>query len=120
MKINSIAELTESQRQDAHKKYQLIEPYLNGSINLNEISKNRNIPTRTLNLWLKKYRQNGLLGLARRPRKDKGNTRNYDKNLVEIIEGLYFKNPALSRKNIHVILAKYCSTHNISRPSYRP
>lgn len=119
MKTTSIAELTESQRQNAHKKYHLIEPYLNGTFNLNDIAKNKNIPIRTLNLWLKKYRQNGLLGLARKPRQDRGNTRKCGQDLVEVIEGLYLKNPTLSRKNLHIMLAKYGSKHNIDLPSYR-
>ncbi|GGG08822.1 MULTISPECIES: Mu transposase C-terminal domain-containing protein [Cysteiniphilum] len=119
MKAPTIAELSESQRQDAHKKYQLIEPYLNGSTKLNDLAKNKNIPLRTLNFWLKKYRQEGLHGLARKSRQDKGNTRKCDQNLREVIEGLYFKNPTMSSKNIYIMLEKYCSKNNSKLPSYR-
>ena len=65
MNASYITELEEEQRQDAYKKYQLIEPYLNGTLKLHDIARDKNVPIRTLTLWLKKYRQNGLLGLAR-------------------------------------------------------
>ena len=64
MNASFITELNKEQRQDAYKKYQLIEPYLNGTLKLNEIAKNKQIPIRTLNLWLKKYRQNRLIGVV--------------------------------------------------------
>ena len=38
MNASSITELDEEQRQDAYKKYQLIEPYLNGTLKLSDIA----------------------------------------------------------------------------------
>lgn len=38
---------------------------------------------------------------------------------MQSIEGLHLKNPTLSRKNIHVLVQKYCSLHKIEMPSYR-
>ena len=119
MNASSITELDEEQRQDAYKKYQLIEPYLNGTLKLSDIARNKQIPIRTLSLWLKKYRQNGLLGLARKQRHDKGIIRKCNNELMQSIEGLYLKNPTLSRKNIHTLVQKYCSLNNIKVPSYR-
>ena len=119
MNASFITELDEEQRQDAYKKYQLIEPYLNGTLKLGDIARNKQIPIRTLSLWLKKYRQNGLLSLARKQRHDKGIIRKCNNELMQSIEGLYLKNPTLSRKNIHTLVQKYCSLNNIKVPSYR-
>lgn len=119
MNASSITELDKEQRQDAYKKYQLIEPYLNGTLKLYDIAKNKNIPIRTLTLWLRKYRQNGLLSLARKQRHDKGVIRRCTNELMQSIEGLHLKNPTLSRKNIHVLVQKYCSLHKMEVPSYR-
>ncbi|KAJ6634345.1 Transposase for transposon Tn552, partial [Pseudolycoriella hygida] len=101
--------LDKEQRQDAYNKYQLIEPYLNGTLKLNDIAKNKQIPIRTLNLWLKKYRQNRLLGVLRK----------CNSELVQSIEGLYLKNPTLSIRNIYVLVQKYCFLNNLKLPSYR-
>lgn len=119
MSPSSITELDEEQRQDAYRKYQLIEPYLNGTLKLHDIASNKQIPIWTLTLWLKKYRQNGLLSLARKQRHDKGIIRRCTNELIQSIEGLYLKNPTLSRKNIHTLVQKYCSLNNIKAPSYR-
>lgn len=47
MNLSSITELDEEQRQDAYKKYQIIEPYINGTLKLNDIARNKQIPIRT-------------------------------------------------------------------------
>jgi hypothetical protein len=44
MNASFITELDEEQRQDAYKKYQLIEPYLNGTLKLGDIARNKQIP----------------------------------------------------------------------------
>lgn len=77
------------------------------------------MPIRTLNLWVKKYRDNGLVGLARQLRGDKDRPRTYDSMLQKTIEGLYLNNPKLSSANIHRLIVEHCKQINIKVPSYR-
>jgi putative transposase len=106
MNASYITELHEKQRQDAYKKYQLIEPYLNGTLKLHDIARNKNIPIRTLTLWLKKYRQNGLLSLARKQRHDKGVIRRGTNALMQSIEGLHLQYTPTSAEKIFMCLYK--------------
>lgn len=104
MNASFITELDEEQRQDSYKKYQLIEPYLNGTLKLGDIARNKQIPIRTLSLWLMKYHQNGLPSLVRKQRHDKSVIRKCTNELIQFVEGLHFKNSILSRKNLQKIM----------------
>ena len=76
----NILNLTSEERDRAYQKYKLIEAYLNNNCSLKSISKKSNVPLRTLSSWVKKYKRNGLIALARQSRKDKGGLRKLNKN----------------------------------------
>ena len=97
----SILNLTVEERDRAYQKYQLIESYLNNSCSLKSISKRSNIPLRTLSSWVEKYKRDGLLGLARQSRKDKGMLRKLNQEIVKLTEALYLEYPASSCANIY-------------------
>lgn len=115
----ALTELSEEERENATQKYQIIEPYLHSEQTLKIIAENKSIPIRTLSLWVKKYRAQGLVGLARRSRCDKGSPRQYEATLQKAIEGIYLKKPMLSRANIHKLITEYCYQNNLKIPSYR-
>lgn len=119
MTEKSLAELTESEREQACQKYKTIEPYLHGSMTLTAIAQSQLIPLRTLTIWVKKYRQFNLVGLVRQPRCDKGVARKYDDTLKKAIEGLCLRNIQLSSANIHRFIREYCQQKNLTVPSYR-
>ena len=115
----SIVNLTPEERDRAYQKYQLIEPYLNNNCSLKSISKKSNIPLRTLTSWVKKYKRDGLLTLARQSRKDKGMLRKLNQEMVKLTEALYLEYPASSCANIYRLLSSYCEKNKITVPSYR-
>ncbi len=86
--FESLVQLTDDERDNATQKYKIIEPYLNDEQTLNLVAENKFIPVRTLGLWIKKYREQGLVGLARRTRCDKGLPRLYAPTLQKTIEGI--------------------------------
>jgi len=57
---------SEDQRQKAMNKYTLIAPYLNHEKNLKTIAKESGVSKRTLQYWIGKYQQFGLIGLVRK------------------------------------------------------
>ena len=115
----TLTQLSDEERGNATQKYRLIEPYLNNEQTLKLVAQNKSIPVRTLGLWVKKYREQGLIGLARRSRCDKGSPRQYEANLQKAIEGIYLKKPMLSAANIHTLITEYCHQNNLKVPSYR-
>ena len=109
----SLIQMNEQERDFAEQKYKMIAPFLNKTSSLKRISEKRCVPIRTLNLWLKKYRDNGLKGLARKTRSDKGNPRIYSEELKKRIEGTSLKNPNLSNASIHKLITEYCKQNTI-------
>jgi putative transposase len=49
---------------------------------------------------VRRYREQGLAGLVRRPRADRGE-RTFPAELIQLIEGLALRTPALSAAAIH-------------------
>ena len=54
---------SDDQRQKAMNKYNLIAPYLNYEKNLKTIAQESGVSKRTLQYWISKYQQFGLIGL---------------------------------------------------------
>jgi putative transposase len=59
----------------ALERYKTIEPFLQRNATLEDISKEKKIPVRTLYNWVKAFKQNGLNGVAPKRRSDKGQRR---------------------------------------------
>lgn len=114
-----LTQLSDDERENACRKYRIIEPYINNGATLKAIATTTSIPLRTLGLWVKKYREHGLVGLARQSRCDKGVLRQCETTLQKAIEGLYLKKPMLSGANIHKLITEYCHQNNLKAPSYR-
>ena len=95
----SLAQLNDDDRDKAYQRYKIIEPYVNNEQTLKLVSKHESISVRTLGMWIKKYREQGLVGLARQSRCDKGLPRQYESLLQKTIEGIYLKKPMLSARS---------------------
>ena len=102
MTRSTLFNISEKNRDEAHRKYKIIEPFLNKTDFIHSISAKSGIPMRTLNLWLKKYRDHGLQGLARKNRKDKGISRSYDVDMKKRIEGMWLNNPEIIEKSPYI------------------
>lgn len=64
--------MSKQQTLSALDKFQIIRPHLEQGISLSEISKEKELSPKTLKRWLKNYEVNGLKGLERKQRSDKG------------------------------------------------
>lgn len=62
-KLKPLTAYSESHRKKAVAKFKIIEPYFKGNISIKDISKQENIPIRTLYRWKKAYDYDGLKGL---------------------------------------------------------
>ena len=115
----NICNLSEDEREEAQKKYKLIAPYINGEASLKSIAKQQNISTRTLSYWVKGYRTEGLLGLSRKARNDKGLPKKIQPEMYDIVKALYLKNQHATNASIYRLVVSYCQTKGYYQPSYR-
>lgn len=67
-----LTNLNDEQRKITLERYHHIEPYLKGKISLKELCETKHFSLRTAKIWVKLYREGGLIALARKPRNDKG------------------------------------------------
>jgi putative transposase len=109
--------LTEKQLQQAMDRFQMIRPVLDGGVPLTNIATEQEIPIRTLHRWVKRYREQGLTGLARKERADRSNHRTTD-DIVKLIEGLALQKPPPSIASLHRQVKKICKRHEWRIPSY--
>ena len=75
MERQTLASFSDHQREEALKKYTIIEPYLKNQQGIKEISLENEIPIRTLYRWVEHFEKNGLVGLIRKVRSDFGQLR---------------------------------------------
>jgi hypothetical protein len=61
-----LAELRESERKRALERFDLLRPCLEDGVPLARLAREHEIQLRTLQRWLRAYRQNGLVGLVRK------------------------------------------------------
>jgi putative transposase len=115
----NLTELTDEERKHAFSKYKIIEPYINNQETLKLIARRNNIPRRTLSLWVSKFITQGLAGLSRQVRSDKGIGRKLDKSIAEIIEALYLQQPNITSANIYRLVSTHCHKFGLTFPSYR-
>jgi putative transposase len=100
--------LSEAERAQAFERFGLLRPALEEGISLARVARDRGIALRTAQRWADQYRRDGLAGLARKARSDRGK-RHLSDTLRQVIEGLALKRPTLSAASIHrqaVILAE--------------
>ncbi len=94
----------ESQQAVMLGRFHAIQPYLDDGVPLASIARERHITPRTIERWVVRYRSEGMAGLVRRERGDKGRHRLPDQ-LQQLIEGLALERP---RRSIASIRRKAC------------
>jgi len=115
-----LAELSETERAEAMQRYRIIQPYLDGETPLPKLLQSQpNAPSlATARRWVKAYREDGLVGLARQARQDRGSHRVADR-LQEVIEALVLQSKYLSVSAIHRKVGKLAAEQGWDVPSYQ-
>lgn len=105
-------------RAAALRRFQLLRPHLEDGVSLTTLAKRHEISLRTMQHWLRQYRQHGLVGLCRQPRRDRS-THRLDPQLVQFIEGLALRTPTPSAAAVYRQLAAIAPQQGWLIPSYR-
>ncbi len=68
----SLSDLDDPHRQQALDRFHNIRPFLEDGVPLTRLAAMQRVPLRTLQRWVTQYRKQGLVGLARQARTDRG------------------------------------------------
>jgi len=117
-KVASLSELTEEQRAEAYKRYEVVRGCVEEEIPQTVVAREHGVPVKTLQRWVHQYRESGLCGLARLPRSDRGKRRGISEELVKVVEGLALRKPRRSMATIHRQVSAIALEQGWEEPSY--
>jgi putative transposase len=113
----ALAAFTEAQRQQAMARFAVLRSHIEEGIPLSEVARDADVPLRSVQRWLARYRAAGLVGLARAQRSDTG-TRKLPAELVDLIEGMALRTPRPSIAAMHRRITALATKHKWTPPSY--
>lgn len=108
---------SDAQRLEAIERWRLLQPHLEDQIALAQIAASCAIPERTLRRWRAAYQADGLAGLVRRPRSDRGRVK-MPEQLRLLIEGLALRPPRRSVAVIHRQVVSVATARGWPVPGY--
>ena len=112
-----LAALDEQRRGQAMVRFAVLRPHLEESVPLSRAATVAGVPIRTVERWLARYRQAGLIGLARPARCDAG-ARRVHPELAGLVEGMALKRPRSSAAAIHRRIGTVAKAQGWRMPSY--
>ncbi|HZO75387.1 MAG TPA: helix-turn-helix domain-containing protein [Ktedonobacteraceae bacterium] len=113
-----LTSLSEAQRAQAQERFTIIRPALDKEITQAEVARAHQLSLRTIQRWIKTYREQGLTGLANTARKDKGRPRRLPPDAIRLVEGLALQPPKRSAAAIHRQILSIAAEQGWKPPSY--
>jgi putative transposase len=111
--------LSEAQRAQALERFTLIRPALEEGVSQAQVARTSKKAPSTVRLWIKRYREKGLAGLANNvARSDKGKSRKLEDAAIQLIEGLALQKPPRSMAAIHRQVTTIAKEQGWKPPSY--
>jgi putative transposase len=110
--------LSEAQRAAALARFEQLRPALEDNVPLARLARELHLPRRTMQRWVTRYRRQGLSGLVRGQRSDRGHHR-LRPGLRQAIEGLALQRPPRSLASIQRQVAAIAQERGWVEPSYR-
>ncbi len=102
---------------EAMRRFSVIRPHLEDDVSLMAAARAAEVPIRTAQRWLSRYKTEGLDGLNRRRRSD-GDRRKLPDELVRLIEGMALRKPRPSCAAIYRRIAAVATNQDWHIPSY--
>ena len=82
------------------------------------VARERGVPLKTVQRWVRQYREDGLCGLARQPRADRGTRRGISEEVVKVVEGLALRKPPRSVRTMWRQVGAMALQEGWEGPSY--
>ena len=115
--MRKLVELGPDERAVAAQRYDALKPHVESGVSLAAAATASGVAIRTAARWLSRYRAQGLVGLARDPRADRGVPRAASPTCVQLIEGLALQQPPLSVAAIRRAVADWARSAGERAPS---
>jgi putative transposase len=112
-----VAGLDDAQRQTAMRRWAVLRPHVQDGVSLAVAAREAGVPLRTAQRWLARYRADGLVGLARAARVDRGRRR-VPAELIRLVEGLALYRPRPAVATITRRVARAATAQGWPVPSY--
>jgi putative transposase len=117
--VPPLTALSEEQRAQAQSRFTIIRPALEDGVTQAHVARTHDIPSSTIQRWVKRYRELGLAGLADQSvRSDKGKSRRLPAEAIALIEGLALQTPPRSIAAIHRQVSTIAQERGWKPPSY--
>ena len=113
----ALTALTEAQRLLALERFSFLKPALEDEVSQTQIAQMHGLSLRTMQRWMRAYRTQGLVGLAKQGRSDHGARRGIPAPLVQLIEGLALQKPKRSAAAIHRQVTTIAAEQGWKQPS---
>jgi putative transposase len=113
----TLVSLGEAGRTEAHRRWLVLRAHLQDGVPLSRVAAQSGIPHRTLQRWLARYRADGLAGLGRAARADRGRSR-FPEPLRLLVEGLALRTPVPSAAQVHRQVTVVAKREGWPVPSY--
>src|SRR5712692_7301322 len=113
-----LTQLTERERAKAMEHFDVWRPALEGREQLAAIADQHQLSLRTLQRWIRRYHTEGLAGLSRQRRTDRGDHRRLPPELHQFVEGLALQHPPLTVALIHRRVSELARQRQLKPPSY--
>lgn len=107
------------QQLSAIEKFHIIQPHLEDNVSKIEIARLHGLDRKTIAHWLSCYQTEGLSGLKRKNRIDRGQPAYINDDLKKVIEALALKNPPISISAIHRKAIRIAQHQEWNNPSYK-
>ncbi len=112
-----LAELSAETRDIALSHFRLLEPHLEQDRSLRIVAADAGVPFRTTQQWVAQYRKFGLMALARKTRKDRGEPRAVSPKMRAVIEGLALERPPIPITSICRQIRQFAEVIGESAPA---
>jgi transposase-like protein len=96
--VTPLSVLTEQERAQAMAHFGVLQPFLEGQVELRQLAQQHQLAPRTLRRWVHRYTTEGLAGLVRQRRGDRGGRRRLPAELQQCLEGLALQIPPAERR----------------------
>lgn len=117
--MNSLLNMPEERRAGALERFRIMQPAIEDGVPLVQVAQEANISSRTAQRWMAAYKREGLAGLAKRPRGDRGHCHKLPQELERVIEGLALGKPRPSIAAVRRQAARIAASYDWPEPTYR-
>lgn len=112
------SQLPAAQQELALQRFHLIQPFLEGHVPLTQIVRAHHLSLRTARRWVQHYRADGLAGLVRSVRADRGTRRGMPLEMEQFIQELVQQERETSVASMYRRVLQAATEHGWPAPSY--